>query len=42
MMLTEVLLMATTVWYVPGWLRTQQMQAGVDWGEAVAAAEAGK
>ena len=35
-MLAEVFLMATTVWYVPGWLRTQQMQAGV------AAAEAGK
>ena len=29
-MLTEVLLMATTVWYVPGWLRTQEMQTGVE------------
>ena len=30
MMMAEVLLMATAVWYVPGWLRTQQMQAGVE------------
>ena len=41
-MLTEALLMATTVWYVPGWLRTQEMQTGVDWGETVTKAEAGK
>ena len=29
-MMTEILLMATTVWYVPGWLRTQEMQSGVE------------
>jgi len=28
-MMAEALLMATTVWYIPGWMRTQEPQAGV-------------